>query len=224
MKIIFFILFFYYFGVSVTPLTVEIEELIPTEPEKIPVPVVLMVDDFEDGDFVNFREWWSFGKVLISNDVVTSNLSYLGSRLMNIQASSTNWYAGGLGTYIGAPIHYFKTLKLVIYSPKINAGKIRIELYDDDNNNYRLDMDEKTQQPSKDDLFIYDLNLSWVGWKVVQIQLSEFEDFNNMVGDNTWNPNDLYGSAGLLQIQLIILSSKYQSESIDCLIDTIKFN
>jgi hypothetical protein len=52
----------------------------------------------------------------------------------------------------------------------------------------------------------------------------DFIDFNPEVGDNTWNPNQTYGSSGLTQIQLIILSSKYNSESIEFKIDTIKFN
>jgi hypothetical protein len=34
----------------------------------------------------------------------------------------------------------------------------------------------------------------------------------------------LYGSAGLIQLQLVILSSKLKSELIEFEIDTIKFN
>ena len=143
---------------------------------------------------------------------------------MSVSGASNNWYAGGIGTYIGEAAHYFQTLKIVIYSPKINSGLIRIELYDDDNNNTIVDIDSDTNLPSKDDMFIYDLNLSWEGWKVVEIPINEFVDFNDTVGDNMWNPNTLYGSGGLLQIQLIILSSKFKSETISFNIDTIKFN
>lgn len=209
------------------PLTVEIEE-IPSENENSPpvsVPTVLMVDDFEDGDFKKFREWWSFDKVVIKpKNIENKPKSYIGNVSLQINGSSNNWYAGGIGVYLNKDAHFFKTLKLVIFSPKRNSGSIRIELYDDDNNNNIVDIDEEKQIPSKDDLFIYDLNLVWEGWKVVSIPLEDFIDFNQDVGDNIWNPNQLYGSAGLIQLQLVILSSKLKSELIEFEIDTIKFN
>ncbi len=206
-------------------LTVEIEEL-PTENSPVTdnVPTVLMIDDFEDKDLKRFREWWTFDKIIIKSkeNEKDEKKSYVGNIAISVSGSSSNWYAGGLGTYLDEDAHFFKTLKLVIYSPKINSGSIRIELYDDDNNNKIVDIEN--DKPSKDDLFIYDLNLVWKGWKVVSIPLEDFVDFNNDVGDNIWNPNQLYGSAGLVQMQLVILSSKFKSESIEFDIDTIKFN
>lgn len=207
--------------------TVEIEEL-PTAPiiesPKPIIPVVLMVDDFEDANITEFREWWTFDKVMIQTKNVESKKPFLGKVSLSVNGSSNNWYAGGFGVYINQDAHYFKTLKLVIFSPKINSGSIRIELYDDDNNNKIVDIDTDKQIPSKDDLFIYDLNLVWEGWKVVSIPLTDFVDFNLDVGDNIWNPNQLYGSAGLIQMQLVVLSSKHKSELIEFEIDTIKFN
>ena len=177
-------------------LTVEIEEL-PTsnkKQQKIKKPTVLMIDDFEDADLTKFREWWTFDKVMIkSKNIEEKKKSYLGNVSLQISGSSNNWYAGGLGVYLNKDAHFFKTLKLVIFSPKINSGSIRIELYDDDNNNKVVDIDKEKQIPSKDDLFIYDLNLVWKGWKVVSIPIEDFVDFNNDVGDNIWNPNQLYG-------------------------------
>ena len=207
-------------------LTVEIEEL-PTKDIETPVqskPTVLMIDDYEDGDLIKFREWWTFDKVLVKTKEIEEKEIFLGKKSILINGSSNNWYAGGIGVYLDEDAHYFETLKLVIYSPKLNSGSIRIELYDDDNNNKIVDIDEEKQIPSNDDLFIYDLNLIWQGWKVVSIPLSEFVDFNPDVGDNTWNPNQLYGSAGLIQMQLVVLSSKLKSETIEFEIDTIKFN
>ncbi|MBL6722623.1 MAG: hypothetical protein ISQ13_01290 [Candidatus Margulisbacteria bacterium] len=206
--------------------TVEIEELPTTNLNQTTTkkPSVLMVDDFEDNDLVTFREWWSFGKVMINTKKVTEEKPYLGETSMIINGSSYNWYAGGIGTYLNEDAQHFTTLKLVIYSPKLNAGAIRIELYDDDNNNNVVDIDSDKQMPSKDDLLIYDLNLIWKGWKVVSIPLIDFVDFNPEIGDNIWNPNQLYGSGGLIQMQLVVLSSKYKSETIEFEIDTIKFN
>ncbi len=207
-------------------LTVEIEEL-PTKDIQSPIetkPTVLMIDDYEDGDLTKFREWWTFDKVMIKTKQIEEKKIFLGKTSLLVNGSSNNWYAGGIGVYLDEDAHYFKTLKLVIFSPKLNSGSIRIELYDDDNNNKIVDIDEEKQIPSKDDLFIFDLNLIWKGWKVVSIPLSDFVDFNPEIGDNTWNPNQLYGSAGLIQMQLVVLSSKLKSEAIEFEIDTIKFN
>ena len=124
---------------------------------------------------------------------------------MIINGSSYNWYAGGIGTYLNEDAQHFTTLKVVVYSPKLNSGAIRIELYDDNNNNV-VDIDSDKQKPSND-LLIYDLNLIWKGWKVVSIPLIDFVDFNPDAGDNIWNPNQLYGSSGLIQMQLVVLSS-----------------
>ena len=145
------------------PVTVEIEAL-PEEkstPKKAN-PTVLMIDDFEDADLAKFREWGSFDKVMNNsknNEKVKRR--YIGNVSLEVNGSSNNWYAGGLGTYLNENAEYFRTLKLVIFSPKINSGAIRIELYDDDNNNKVVDIDNETGTPSKDDLFIYDLNLVW---------------------------------------------------------------
>ena len=207
------------------PLTVQIEAL-PTAPVKKepPKPVVLMVDDFEDGEFKKFREWWSFGKVLFESSSIQSKKTFLGKVSMKVNGVSSNWYAGGFGTYIGADAQPFKVLKFVLYSPKMNSGSLRVELYDDDNNNAVVDIDDSTGLPSKDDIFIYDINLVWEGWKVIAIPLSDFVDYNVDVGDNVWNPNQVYGSTGLIQMQVIVLSSKNKAETIAFEIDTIKFN
>ena len=209
----------------IQPLTIEIEEL-PTETVEVKVatPTVLMIDDFEDGEFIQFRKWWSFGKVIISAKENEETEPFLNKTSMNISASTYNWYAGGIGTYLNENAEYFDTIKLVIYSPKLNSGSLRIELYDDDNNNHIVDIDKDTSKPSKDDLFIYDLNLTFKGWKVISIPLIDFVDYNTDIGDNIWNPNKLYGSSGLTQMQILILSSKYNAETIEFKIDTIKFN
>ncbi|MEK9728185.1 MAG: hypothetical protein VW397_08805 [Candidatus Margulisiibacteriota bacterium] len=206
--------------------TVEIEEL-PTKSiqQSTPIPKLLMIDNFEDGDLVKFREWWNFDKIFmktVNNE--DSETLFIENISLEISGASNNWYAGGIGTYLNEDASYFSTLKLVIFSPKMNSGAIRIELYDDDNNNKIVDIDKATNTPSKDDIFIYDINITWEGWKVVSIPLSDFVDFNPEIGDNTWNPNKNYGSSGLVQMQLVILSSKFKSETINFKIDTIKFN
>ena len=101
-------------------LTVEIEEL-PTKDIETPVqskPTVLMIDDYEDGDLIKFREWWTFDKVLVKTKEIEEKEIFLGKKSILINGSSNNWYAGGIGVYLDEDAHYFETLKLVIYSPK----------------------------------------------------------------------------------------------------------
>ena len=40
-----------------------------------------MVDDFEDNDLITFREWWSFGKVMINTKKATEQSLTLAKRL-----------------------------------------------------------------------------------------------------------------------------------------------
>ena len=114
------------FVISITtfaqPVTVEIEAL-PEEPTstlEVNQPSILMIDNFEDGDLVKFREWWSFGKVVITpvqNE--KSDTHYIEKTSLEVNASSNNWYAGGFGTYLNENASYFSVLKLVIYAPKL---------------------------------------------------------------------------------------------------------
>jgi hypothetical protein len=41
----------------------------------------------------------------------------------------------------------------------------------------------------------------------VAIPLADFTDDNPMVGDDIWNPGQINGSGGLLQMQIICLAS-----------------
>ena len=58
------------------PLTIEIEEL-PTINEKV-LPNVLMIDDFEDKNLTDYRNWWHFGTIIINTKNVTEKKNILG--------------------------------------------------------------------------------------------------------------------------------------------------
>ena len=177
-----------------------------------------------DKNLTDYRNWWHFGTIIINTKNVTEKKKYLGSTAMAVSATSQNWYAGGFGVYIDEDVEYFGSLKLVIHSSKTDGGRLRIELYDDDNNNQVVDINKQTKQPDKDDVFIYDIALNWKGWKVITIPIKNFSDNNPESGDNIWNPSQLFGSAGLIQMQFIVMSGKNKSEIITFDIDTIKFN
>ena len=128
--------------------------------------------------------------------------------MLSISGQTKKWYVGGMGSYIGKNAADFTHIKMFIYGNGKRSGKIEIQLYDDDNNNYKLEQDENNNfEPIFDDKFQYTVNVTWKGWQVKVIPLSKFKDVNKTVGDNIWNPKDKDGSGGLLHYQMIFLAN-----------------
>ena len=116
--------------------------------------------------------------------------------------------------YLGLDGFDYTAVVLRIYSAEGNSGIIRIELYDDDNGNNRVDFGSNKDSPDSDDILVYNQIVDWSGWKTVKIPLSFFEDDNPRVGDNVFNPYHINRSAGLLQVQFVFLSLKNPASEI----------
>jgi len=180
---------------------------------------VYMIDDFEDGNYTSNPEWWKFDNV---NPNVVDNSSYqkgdpasiskIGKYSLNITGNASDWYAGGIGTYIarrGVDLSKYNTLQMDIYGNGVGSGTIKIELNDDDNNNWQIEQDPNANFANiYDDKFTYSLIVDWSGWKRVQVPISDFIDENPGVGDDIWDPEQSGGSGGLVQMQLICIGSK----------------
>jgi hypothetical protein len=186
---------------------------------------VYLVDDFElatEKDVV--PEWWSFGDVKqswVDNRVFIEE--YLGKRSLRFTGSTDKWIVGGLGTYLGVKGTRFNAVKMVVYGGGKNSGMLSIELYDDDNENWEIELDpDASSRAYADDKFVYTLKVNWIGWKVVVIPFSQFHDDNPRIGDDVWNPNQKGRSGGLVQMQLLVLASKKKGK-VRIGIDTIKF-
>lgn len=185
-----------------------------------------MVDDFEDGNVTKDPAWWYFGNLnmsVVDNGERTKQTQFNGNKSLHVIANTASYYGGGIGTYLGIDTRRFDSLKLLIFGNGEHSGKIQIELYDDDNGNWKVE--QNPHYPSDtayDDKFTYTLNVDWTGWKVAIVPLSAFVDDNPNIGDNTWNPYQDEKSGGLLQIQLIFLSSQ-ESERTEIKIDELKF-
>ncbi len=191
-------------------------DMTPSEPGR--VPDVYRIEDFNDGDYTT-PEWWKFDNV---TPTVVSNSSYTGGDAnvakavgpysLNIKGKATNWYAGGVGTYFAKPktdYAVYNALQMDVYGNGPGSGTMKIELLDDDNGNWQVEQDpKKSYAPVYDDVWKYELNINWKGWKRVTIPFADFEDANPGVGDDIWNPDQKGGSGGLLQIQLIALGAK----------------
>lgn len=185
---------------------------------------VYLVDDFADGDFDANPQWWSFGNIYLSVEENNKDeFAYLGDHSLRMKGESPGWYIGGVGRLLGIDTKPYNAIKLLIrgYGPK--SGNLVLELYDDDNNNWAIELHPNDPStPLKDDKFIYTLPVTWFGWKVVILELKDFVDDNKNFGDNIFNPYITDNSGGLLQMQLLLLSSKKDSwAKVD--IDSIKF-
>jgi hypothetical protein len=184
-----------------------------------------VVDNFKDGNHLKNPEWWRFGNLFLSieKNTMADKPKYIGERSLHLQGVAQKWYVGGAGTYLGMDALGHNTMKLVIYSKGYNSAMLKIELYDDDNNNWHVDLGKDKMTPSEDDVFVFNMIVDWVGWRVVSIPLSDFMDANPSVGDNVWNPYQVSSSGGLLQLQLMLTTAKELEGQVDMMIDMIKF-
>ncbi|MBI5399930.1 hypothetical protein HZB07_04915 [Candidatus Saganbacteria bacterium] len=183
-------------------------------------PAGLLIDDFEGGTFNVNPLWWVFDGVspeVVSTanfregapEVIRDTSKY--SLLIKGKARG-NWYAGGMGVYIAKPgqdLSAYRNLQLDVYGFGPGFGRIKVELFDDDNGNWNMEQHTlEASAPLYDDRFVSDILVDWVGWKRVIIPFSDFKDDNPKVGDNIWNPEQTNRSGGWLQMQFIGLASE----------------
>jgi hypothetical protein len=179
---------------------------------------VFLIDDFESGSLRSPREWWTFDiqqAEAASNQALTAGdqdvAGTVGRYSLLLKGPATNWYAGGCGTYIAREaqdLSEYDSFVLDIYGNGEGSGRIKIELFDDDNNNWQVEQDPaRNYAPIHDDKLVYDVPVDWRGWQRVSIPLDDFVDDNPGVGDDIWNPQQRNGSGGLLQVQFVCIAS-----------------
>ncbi|MFH1387387.1 MAG: hypothetical protein ABIH50_06965 [bacterium] len=192
---------------------------------------VFMIDNFESGSIKSPREWWTFelskGEAVSNNDYKGGDeevASEVGNYSMLISGRAKNWYAGGFGTYIGKEgqdLSKYNSFSVDVYGDGPGSGTLKVELADDDNNNWQAEQDPaKSYTFIYDDKFSYEIKIDWNGWKRVTIPFSDFVDENPQIGDDIWNPGQLNGSGGLLQVQFICLGST-DSGNVNANIDNV---
>lgn len=184
-----------------------------------------MIDNFESGQAA---KWYRFGNAQMTveknpslegtvKDVVQESC---GEYALRLRGSGLNWFVGGCGYDIGIDASPYTRLQMDIYGSG-TGGKLKIELFDDDNGNNLLEQDAaKDWLPTKDDKWAAEVAVLGPGFTRVSIPFSAFRLENPGSGDGIWNPDPLNGSAGLLKMQLILLTGKQQGE-VDCQVDNI---
>ncbi|MFA6431872.1 MAG: hypothetical protein WCV91_05815 [Candidatus Margulisiibacteriota bacterium] len=194
---------------------------------------VFLVDDFESGSIKSPREWWTFD---ISKADAVSNKDYkggdetvssqVGNYSMLFQGNAKNWYVGGAGTYLAKEnqdLSVYSGLSMDIFGNGPGSGTLKIELADDDNNNWQVEQDpSKGYAFTADDKFVYEQRVDWNGWKRVYLPFADFTDDNPLVGDDVWNPQQVAGSGGLLQVQYVCIAPKADAK-VNFNLDNIMF-
>jgi hypothetical protein len=176
-----------------------------------------LIDNFENGQA---DKWYRFGEAKLAveqnptpeaqgRDVITESC---GVYLLKLRSRAANWFAGGIGTDLNADASAFSRLQMDIYGSD-KRGKIKIELFDDDNNNFSLEQDPtRDWLATKDDKWVAEVPILGKGFTRVSIPFSAFKLENPGSGDGTWNPDQKNGSGGLLKMQLILLTDKPEGE------------
>ena len=186
-----------------------------------------LIDNFEDQNYTQNPKWWRFGDLkpeivanvsLEARDLIAESC---GDYSLNLSGETGDWYIGGIGTDLGVDATQFARFQIDVYGDDEFSGKLLIELFEDDNQNFSIEQDpHKDFEPIKDDKWGVKVNIQGKGYTRISIPFSAFRDLNPDVGDNIWNPDQKNGSGGLLKLQLVAISEE-QKGKINVSIDNI---
>lgn len=185
-----------------------------------------LIDNFEEGSFDKAR-WWRFGDLkaeavrnpkLAERDLIAESC---GDYSLNLAGKTSNWYIGGIGTELGIDASRYTRFQADIYGNDEFRGKLKIELLEDDNNNFTIEQDPRNDyEPRNDDKWVAEVNLQGKGFMRVSIPFSAFRDVNPGIGSDSWDPDQKEGSGGLLKMQLVAISGE-QKGKVDFKIDNL---
>ncbi len=181
--------------------------------QAIPTPSVnvLEIDNFKDGNLTRAPRWTPFGsvKAMVEPNDQSDEPAYLGRYSLHLSGKGVGHYVGGLSVYLPMDLSIYTGLQLTIYSRSKQSGRLRIELYDDDNGNCMIEPNPYYRGYTLfDDRFVAEIPVNWRGWQTLTIPFFQFFDNNPGVGDDKWNPIPQQGSCGVVQLQLILNTIK----------------
>jgi len=169
----------------------------------------ILIDNFEDGNITDKPSWWKFDGIDLGiKRAVSFKIKELGKYYLDVKGIAKEWYVGGIGMYLAKPVSDFTHLQMDVYGTGANSGKVKIELFDDDNENKTLEQNvSNNYAPINDDRFANEVVIDWEGWRQILVPFNEFSDINPGVGNDTWDPDGIGGSGGLLHVQFIVLAN-----------------
>lgn len=184
----------------------------------------VLIDDFKDGNITRSPQWRTFGG--INAQVEANNQSnepgFLGRYSLHLSGKANGVLVGGLSVYLSMDGSIYSGIQLTLYSPSQQAGRLTVELYDDDNRNCIIEPNPYYHGHTlADDRWVTDIAVNWRGWRTVTIPFTQFFDQNPGIGDDKWNPVQMNGSCGLVQMQLLLHATK-KGGAADIRIDSIR--
>lgn len=186
-----------------------------------------LIDNFEDGDIEAAPEWFTFdnAKIKVEKNVSKKDgdqsvCANIGSSSLGIKGSTTKWYVGGMGTMVGLDATKYNSIELDVYGNGEGSGKIKVEAYDDDNANNEIEV-TSNWVPKYDDLYLYEIDVNWTGWKHISIPFSAMTLSNPGRGNGKFDPTLAGGSGGLVKMQLIFVANAEEGD-INFSIDNIE--
>jgi len=197
-----------------------------TETTTVPVAQVVpkgsapayLIDNFEDGDADKAPEWFNFDNDILKVEKTTKLYKgdveiaeAVGTYALSVDGNTNRWYVGGMGTMIGLDASQYDALEVDVYGNGENSGRIKVELYDDDNNNKEIEVDS-SWVPTSDDQWSYAVDVNWTGWKHIKIPFPSFTLANAGKGNGKFDPDQTAGSAGLIKLQLIFVANAEKGE------------
>ena len=172
-----------------------------------------LIDNFESGKFNEGPKWWRFGDLKIAvvtnpsqeaRDLIAESC---GEYSLNISGDTDNYYIGGIGTNLNVDAADFTRFQIDISGDNDLNGKLKVEFFDDDNNNYAVEQDPKNNyMPVHDDKWVAEIRIQGRGFTRVSIPFTAFRDVNPGIGDDIWNPAQQHGSGGLAQMQVVAIA------------------
>lgn len=175
-----------------------------------------LIDNFESG---KADRWYRFGEARMAvernasaeagKDTIAESC---GEFSLKLKGRSNNWFAGGIGTDLNVDASPFTRLQMDVYGSEAR-GKIKIEIFDDDNRNFSLEQDPaRDWLATKDDKWVAEIPILGKGFTRISVPFSAFKLENPGFGDGIWNPDQKEGSGGLLKIQLILITDKPEGD------------
>lgn len=176
--------------------------------------------DFEDGSPADDPNWFIVGNVaatIVKNSYFPTKDAALAAELgkysVQLRGSATNWYVGGVGLLTQLDVRAYDYIELCLFGFGANSGKLRVELYDDDNGSGEIEASPDGAL-LYDDLYVATVPIDWQGWHKVVIPIAGFVREGH--GNGIFDP-------GLVRIQLLFYAVT-ESGNIKLNLDSLKFS
>ncbi len=163
----------------------------------------LPIDRTEDA---SCPAWWAFGPLGYHQTASEPGSGRAGHHLQ-VRGPAAVPYAQGRGLFLDREIGDRRALQMSIRGHGPHSGRMKIELSEDDNNNWEIEKSPPLYVPLVDDRVIYEIAVDWYGWRDVAIPLSAFRDDNPGKGNDVFDPHRDLTSDGLLELQILFASA-----------------